>query len=104
LATIAGYEDGYIYPAPVGSFKPNGYGLYDMSGNVREWCADCYTNYSRPNLGCVRVLRGRSWSVLDVTRCVSDLRVANREYRFDDLTSTYDIGFRCVAQVSNVTP
>ncbi|MBD8879443.1 SUMF1/EgtB/PvdO family nonheme iron enzyme [Rhodanobacter sp. 7MK24] len=65
------YGDGYWGPAPVMSFAPNPFGLYDMGGNVSEWTADCWhDNYIRApldggawlNPGCsVRVLRGGSW-------------------------------------------
>jgi formylglycine-generating enzyme len=35
-----GYDDGYVFTAPVGSFRPNELGLYDMTGNASEWCSD----------------------------------------------------------------
>ncbi len=41
-----GYEDGYVYTSPVGSFAPNELGIYDICGNVYEWCWDWYAEYS----------------------------------------------------------
>jgi formylglycine-generating enzyme required for sulfatase activity len=53
---IEGYDDGFPTAAPVGSFKPNALGLYDLSGNAEEWCEDWYDASQKK-----RVLRGGSW-------------------------------------------
>jgi len=68
---MASFKDGYVFTAPVGSLKPNALGLFDMTGNVSEWCADWFTgNYhlpssqvdpSGPATGTERVVRGCSW-------------------------------------------
>jgi len=38
--------DGFVYTAPVGRFKPNAFGLYDMIGNAFQWCDDTFEQYS----------------------------------------------------------
>ena len=53
---IKGYDDGFAWTSPVGSFPPNKLGLYDMGGNVWQWCMDAWNNDSK-----AKVLRGASW-------------------------------------------
>ncbi len=53
---IRAYSDGYKWTSPVGSFPPNAYGLYDMGGNVWEWCMDWWNADQKQ-----KVLRGASW-------------------------------------------
>jgi len=69
----------YPYTSPVGSFAANGYGLYDMAGNVWQWCWDWYGTYAGgsdsrgPTSGTYRVLRGGSWNDVAIN-CRSAVR------------------------------
>ena len=86
---------------PVGCFPPNGFQLYDMSGNVWQWVADWYRpdayrngdnrNPRGPGSGTLRVVRGGSW----VTHDVDQLRCAHR-HKVPPDTYAYSIGFRVV--------
>jgi sulfatase modifying factor 1 len=93
--------DGYAGTAPVRAFEPNGYGIYQMTGNVWEWCADWFdphtynaaarTDPSGPGLGTHRVMRGGSY-LCHHSYCTR-YRVAARSANTPD-SSTGNIGFR----------
>ncbi len=95
-------EDGFTTRAPVGSFAPNGYGLFDMSGNVWEWCSDWYAddyylksprdNPTGPEVGENRVIRGGSWMCSE--NYCNNYRVAGRSKTTPD-TALNNLGFRC---------
>jgi formylglycine-generating enzyme required for sulfatase activity len=93
---------GFDTTHPVGQKKPNAWGLYDMHGNVFEWCADWYGDYPKgavtdpqgPASGTNRVLRGGCWEY-DPALC----RSASRYIYLPGLRHDY-YGFRVVVSVS----
>ncbi len=99
-------QDGYISTAPAKSFEPNDYGLYNVSGNVWEWCSDWFSatfhadgprdNPQGPASGSARVTRGGSY-LCHRSYC-NRYRVAARSSNTPE-SSTGNLGFRCVVDV-----
>ncbi|HWC84520.1 MAG TPA: formylglycine-generating enzyme family protein [Pseudonocardiaceae bacterium] len=85
-------EDGYLGTAPVDAFAPNGFGLYNVSGNVWEWCADAWAPGAEPD----RVMRGGSY-LCHHSYC-NRYRVAARTNNAPDSASG-NLGFRCAADL-----
>jgi formylglycine-generating enzyme required for sulfatase activity len=116
-------QDGYEWTAPVGSFPPNGYGLFDMAGNVWEWTTDWYQDHSRIERACCtidnprggvreqsydartpairiprKVMKGGSY--LCAPNYCRRYRPAARMAQAID-TSTCHLGFRCIVRADN---
>jgi formylglycine-generating enzyme required for sulfatase activity len=96
-------DDGHLYTAPAGSYRPNAFGLYDMIGNAWEWTQDWYSegyysnsprsNPQGPSSGSYRVLRGGGWPNLP-----ANVRASIRSGITPDSRNNY-LGFRLVSPV-----
>ncbi len=94
IGYLESYDDGYPTTAQVMSFAPNEFGLYDLGGNVSEWCADWYNEKKES-----KVRRGGSWH--------NDTEISLRSsYRFLDPPSLRSdfTGFRIVLELAPSTP
>jgi len=89
---IQGYTDGYPTTSPVGSFPANAHGLYDMGGNVWQWCEDFFRGHASFTKDLdFPVLRGASWNTSDRALLLSSSRLP-----FLPGLGASNFGFRCV--------
>jgi len=104
--TINGYSDGFAVSSPVGTFPPNEAGIYDLAGNVAEWCHDYYdlnlnmedmvrNDSMGPITGTFHVVRGASWRHGGIT----ELRLSYRDYAEKP---RIDLGFRIARYADEV--
>lgn len=84
---MKGYDDGFAWTSPVGSFPPNQYGLYDLGGNVWQWCMDNLTPNDRS-----KVLRGASW----YNGAMKLSLLSSCRWHYDPDKGTDNFGFRVV--------
>ncbi|GAE29799.1 formylglycine-generating enzyme family protein [Halalkalibacter hemicellulosilyticus] len=99
-------KDGYFSTAPVDTFEPNGFGLYNVAGNVWEWCQDWFSadhpnadllqNPIGPSKGTEKVMKGGSY-LCHQSYC-NRYRVAARTKNTPD-SSTGNMGFRCAVDL-----
>ncbi|MGM9987225.1 MAG: formylglycine-generating enzyme family protein [Bacillaceae bacterium] len=99
-------EDGYLSTAPVNAYKPNGFGLYNVIGNVWEWCSDWFStdrlkveildNPNGPATGKTKLIKGGSY--LCHSSYCNRYRIAARSANTLD-SSTGNMGFRCVIDI-----
>ncbi len=84
-------DDGYFFTAPCGSYSPNEYGIYDLAGNVWEWCENTiktYNNKSIDNYSAAKAMRGGSFHNKENT-----MRTAWRNYDYRN-SRYFNLGFR----------
>lgn len=101
--SVMNCSDGYIHTAPKGSYQANGFGLFDMLGNVLEWtCSRYEEQYQQEFMRCAEinqdshlVARGGSWSDQPRSLRLADRHKASPEYQ------DYFIGFRVVREIAN---
>ena len=113
---FANYDDRFQYESeasvkyrdkttPVGTFPPNNFGLYDMHGNVWEWCSDWHEEYpkgavsdpSGPREGSGRVSRGGGWGLV-----AAFCRSASRNWYDPSFRDNRDNGFRVALSPSGI--